>query len=96
MDSWTSPVDGIRLTAPDSGITTIELSVIITICSSGSNQMSGQLVVPGSIDIATTRSPGLKLINFLAKHQMKAEISVNNNEKTEFTFRFSYGPVGRD
>jgi two-component system, chemotaxis family, CheB/CheR fusion protein len=52
--------------------------------------------IPGSIDIATTRSLGLKLVNFLAKHQMKAEISVNNNEGTEFTFRFRDEPVGRD
>jgi PAS domain S-box-containing protein len=44
--------------------------------------------LPGDLDIATTKTLGLKLVNFLAKHQLRASIEVNPEEGAEFRFRF--------
>jgi PAS domain S-box-containing protein len=44
--------------------------------------------LPGDLDIATTKTLGLKLVNFLAKHQLKASIEVHPEEGAEFRFRF--------
>jgi two-component sensor histidine kinase len=44
--------------------------------------------LPPGIDLATTQTLGLKLVNFLAKHQMRAKIEVHSNNGTEFIFRF--------
>ena len=44
--------------------------------------------LPPEIDLATTQTLGLKLVNFLAKHQMRANIEVHSEGGTEFMFRF--------
>ena len=44
--------------------------------------------LPVEIDIATTKTLGLKLVNFLAKHQLRAIINVDTKNGTEFVFRF--------
>jgi len=50
--------------------------------------------LPPDLAVATTQTLGLKLVNFLAKHQMRAEIVVNSNGGTEFVFRFAEEPAG--
>jgi PAS domain S-box-containing protein len=44
--------------------------------------------LPPGFDIAKTQTLGLKLVNFLAKHQMQAKVEVNSDNGTEFIFRF--------
>ncbi len=44
--------------------------------------------LPGDLDISTTKTLGLKLVNFLAKHQMKASVEAHSHEGAEFRFRF--------
>jgi two-component sensor histidine kinase len=44
--------------------------------------------LPPGFDPAKTQTLGLKLVNFLAKHQMRAKIEVNPDGGTEFIFRF--------
>ncbi|HXX55155.1 MAG TPA: PAS domain S-box protein [Methanoregula sp.] len=44
--------------------------------------------LPSGFDIETTQTLGLKLVNFLARHQMRAKIEVNRQNGTEFVFRF--------
>ncbi len=44
--------------------------------------------LPKGLDIKTTQTLGLKLVNFLAKHQMKAKVDVTTEKGTVFTFRF--------
>jgi two-component sensor histidine kinase len=39
-------------------------------------------------DLKTARSLGLKLVNFLAKHQLRANIEVSTHAGTEFFIRF--------
>lgn len=43
--------------------------------------------LPPGLDVSTTRSLGLKLVNFLARHQLRAEIGIRAGKGTEFTFR---------
>jgi len=43
--------------------------------------------LPPGIDPSKTQTLGLKLVNFLAKHQMHAKIEVNAANGTEFVFR---------
>jgi PAS domain S-box-containing protein len=43
--------------------------------------------LPPGLDIASTKSLGLKLVNFLALHQLRAEIEVRSDRGTEFIFR---------
>ena len=45
--------------------------------------------LPGGLDIRTTQSLGLKLVNFLAKHQLRAKIETHTDSGTEFVFRFN-------
>jgi PAS domain S-box-containing protein len=45
--------------------------------------------LPEGVDVARTKTLGLKLVNFLAKHQMRAEVEVKNDNGTVFIFRFS-------
>ncbi|RPJ49696.1 MAG: sensor histidine kinase, partial [Methanobacteriota archaeon] len=45
--------------------------------------------IPEGFDPLTTRSLGLKLVNFLAKHQLRAAIEINRKKGTEFVFRFN-------
>ena len=44
--------------------------------------------LPPGLDLTKTQSLGLKLVNFLAKHQMRANVEVNSTAGTEFVFRF--------
>lgn len=44
--------------------------------------------LPPGFDLMKTQTLGLKLVNFLAKHQMRAKVEVNSKEGTEFVFRF--------
>ena len=44
--------------------------------------------LPTGFDIANSHSLGLKLVNFLARHQLQAGIDVNTTTGTEFIFRF--------
>jgi two-component sensor histidine kinase/PAS domain-containing protein len=44
--------------------------------------------LPGDFDIAKTKTLGLKLVNFLAHHQMKANVTINSGEGAEFILRF--------
>ena len=44
--------------------------------------------LPLDFDIHATQSLGLKLVGFLARHQLRANIVVNTSKGTEFGFRF--------
>ena len=44
--------------------------------------------LPPGFDLAKTQTLGLKLVNFLAKHQMRAKIEVRSTDGTEYIFRF--------
>jgi two-component sensor histidine kinase len=65
---------GIRLAKENS-------SFVLTVFDNG-------VGMPAGFDPLTAKTLGLKLVNFLAKHQMKATINVNSTNGTEFTFRF--------
>jgi two-component sensor histidine kinase len=45
--------------------------------------------LPGGFDPLATKSLGLRLVNFLARHQLRAEIEVRKDKGTEFIFRMS-------
>jgi two-component sensor histidine kinase len=44
--------------------------------------------LPASIDIRTAQSLGLKLVNFLARHELHASVDVDVSAGTRFTIRF--------
>ena len=44
--------------------------------------------LPGDFDIASTKTLGLKLVNFLARHQLRASVEVHSDNGAEFRFRF--------
>lgn len=44
--------------------------------------------LPENLDIATTKTLGLKLVSFLAKHQLGASIEAQSKDGAEFRFRF--------
>ena len=44
--------------------------------------------LPPDIDITSTKTLGLKLVNFLSKHQVRAEMVLHREVGTEFVFRF--------
>ena len=44
--------------------------------------------LPAGFDARNARSLGLKLVNFLAKHQLRATVDVRSGEGTEFELRF--------
>jgi len=44
--------------------------------------------LPAAFDPATAKSLGLKLVNFLARHQMGAAVEVRKKKGSEFIFRF--------
>ena len=44
--------------------------------------------LPPGLDIGKAQSLGLRLVYFLAKHQLKAEIDVKSDVGTEISFRF--------
>ena len=43
--------------------------------------------LPPGFDLTKTRTLGLKLVNFLSKHQMRAHVEVRTDKGTEFIFR---------
>ena len=45
--------------------------------------------LPPEFDPLTTKSLGLKLVNFLARHQLRAEIEIRGDIGTEFIFRLN-------
>jgi two-component sensor histidine kinase len=44
--------------------------------------------LPPDFDIASTRTLGLKLVNFLSHHQLRAKVEINARNGTEFMLRF--------
>lgn len=44
--------------------------------------------LPTGFDLSTTQTLGLKLVNFLARHQLGATPEINTEKGTEFVFRF--------
>jgi two-component sensor histidine kinase len=44
--------------------------------------------LPAGFDPLTAKTLGLKLVTFLAKHQVRAKIEVKTEKGTEFVFRF--------
>lgn len=49
--------------------------------------------LPPDVDLRNTQTLGLKLVNFLARHQLRATVEVLRNNGTEFRFRFK-DPLG--
>ena len=49
--------------------------------------------LPEGFDPLTTKSFGLKLVNFLARHQLRAEISIQRDKGTAFIFRMNKGNI---
>ena len=45
--------------------------------------------LPRELNPLTAKSLGLKLVNFLAKHQLRAAVRVNTDRGTEFSIRFA-------
>ncbi|HEX3002199.1 MAG TPA: PAS domain S-box protein, partial [Methanoregula sp.] len=44
--------------------------------------------LPPGFDVQSTRTLGLKLVNFLARYQMRSTVTINSSEGTEFVFEF--------
>jgi PAS domain S-box-containing protein len=44
--------------------------------------------LPEDLDVGTTKTLGLKLVNFLAKHQLRSSIEIRSDNGAEFRFRF--------
>jgi two-component sensor histidine kinase len=44
---------------------------------------------PPEIDLTKSQTLGLKLVNFLAKHQLRANVEVRKDKGTEFIFRMN-------
>jgi len=44
--------------------------------------------LPKDLNIRTTKSLGLKLVNFIARHQLRADLEIKTKNGTEFVFRF--------
>jgi PAS domain S-box-containing protein len=66
------------------------ISIVLT-KSDGAYEMvirDNGIGVPSGFDPAKMQTLGLKLVNFLAKHQMRAKIEVYSDNGTEFIFRF--------
>jgi PAS domain S-box-containing protein len=49
--------------------------------------------LPPDLDLQNTQTLGLRLVNFLARHQLRATVEVLRNNGTEFRFRFK-DPLG--
>ena len=45
--------------------------------------------MPSGFDPLAAKTMGLKLVNFLANHQLRATVEVNRGKGTEFVFRFN-------
>jgi two-component sensor histidine kinase len=45
--------------------------------------------LPPGFDLAKTQTLGLKLVNFLAKHQLRATVGIKGDKGTEFIFRMN-------
>ena len=48
--------------------------------------------LPTGFDARNARSLGLKLVNFLARHQLRATVGVRSEQGTEFELRFPLNP----
>ena len=57
---------------------------LLTVSDNGSG-------LPSEINPLATKSLGLKLVNFLARHQLRAKIEVRTDKGTEFIFRLNKG-----
>ena len=44
--------------------------------------------LPRDFDLGTAKSLGLKLVNFLARHQLRAKVAIDRENGTGFVFRF--------
>jgi len=44
--------------------------------------------LPDDLNLATTKTLGLKLVNFLARHQLRASIEIRSDKGAELRFRF--------
>ena len=44
--------------------------------------------LPKDLNIRTTKSLGLKLVNFISRHQLRADLEIKTKNGTEFVFRF--------
>jgi two-component sensor histidine kinase len=44
--------------------------------------------LPASVDIKTAQTLGLKLVYFLARHQLRASVDINTSHGTRYTLRF--------
>ena len=44
---------------------------------------------PPGFDLTKTQTLGLKLVNFLAKHQLRATVEIRADKGTEFIFRMN-------
>jgi PAS domain S-box-containing protein len=51
--------------------------------------------LPNDLNIRTTKSLGLKLVNFIARHQLRADLEIQTKNGTEFVFRFKERIVGK-
>jgi len=60
----------------------VDGTYVLTVADNG-------LGLPAEIDPLATKSLGLKLVNFLASHQLRAEIEVWSEKGTEFIFRLN-------
>jgi two-component sensor histidine kinase len=45
--------------------------------------------LPADLDPRAAKTLGLRLVNFLARHQLRAEMEVMGNKGTEFIFRLN-------
>ncbi len=52
--------------------------------------------LPAGFDPLTAKSLGLKLVNFLGRHQLRADISVREGRGTEFVFRLQNRETGQE
>ncbi|RPI39931.1 MAG: PAS domain S-box protein [Methanoregulaceae archaeon] len=61
------------------------------------NVLDNGIGLPAEFDVRHARSLGLKLVNFLAKHQLRATVEVRSGEGTAFELRFPVNQQhGRD
>jgi two-component sensor histidine kinase len=51
--------------------------------------------LPAGFDACHARSLGLKLVNFLSKHQLRSTVEVRSGEGTAFELRFPVNQHGR-
>jgi two-component sensor histidine kinase len=66
--------------------------IAVTLGEEGGNHVlrirDNGIGLPAGFDARNARSLGLKLVNFLAKHQLRATVDVRSGPGTEFELRF--------